>query len=68
MTDQIVITEKTSQAKDLRAAVGSRYGKPAVLRIEALRMHQRGFKLFRAENGVWLTDCVPASFVAMPHP
>jgi len=26
MTDQIVITEKTSQAKDVRAAVGSRYG------------------------------------------
>jgi DNA topoisomerase-3 len=26
MTDQIVITEKTSQAKDIRAAVGPRYG------------------------------------------
>ena len=26
MTDQIVITEKSSQAKDVRAAVGSRYG------------------------------------------
>src|SRR5216684_189745 len=26
MPDQIVITEKTSQAKDIRAAVGSRYG------------------------------------------
>src|SRR6201993_4387036 len=26
MADQIVITEKTSQAKDIRAAVGSRYG------------------------------------------
>jgi DNA topoisomerase-3 len=26
MTDQIVITEKTSQAKDIRTAVGSRYG------------------------------------------
>ena len=26
MVDQIVITEKTSQAKDVRAAVGSRYG------------------------------------------
>src|SRR6202051_3305836 len=26
MADQIVITEKTSQAKDFRAAVGSRYG------------------------------------------
>ena len=26
LADQIVITEKTSQAKDVRAAVGSRYG------------------------------------------
>src|ERR1700689_1358857 len=26
MADQIVITEKTSQAKDIRAAIGSRYG------------------------------------------
>jgi len=26
MTDQIIITEKTSQAKDVRAAVGNRYG------------------------------------------
>jgi DNA topoisomerase-3 len=26
MVDQIVITEKTSQAKDVRAAIGSRYG------------------------------------------
>jgi len=26
MADQLVITEKTSQARDVRAAVGSRYG------------------------------------------
>ena len=26
MTDQIVITEKSSQAKDVRAALGNRYG------------------------------------------
>jgi hypothetical protein len=26
MADQVVITEKTSQAKDVRAAVGSRFG------------------------------------------
>ena len=32
MTEQLVITEKTSQAKDVRAAVGSRYG--AVLAAE----------------------------------
>ena len=32
MSDQLVITEKTSQARDVRAAVGSRYG--AVLPAE----------------------------------
>ena len=31
MADQIVITEKTNQAKDVRAAVGSRYGDSLVI-------------------------------------
>ncbi|MCJ0976024.1 RNA 2'-phosphotransferase [Pseudomonas sp. PS1] len=44
-------------------AVGQRYGKPVVLKIEALRMHQQGFKFFQAENGVWLTNHVPMSFI-----
>lgn len=50
------------------AAVGQRYGKPVVLKIEALQMYQQGFKFFQAENGVWLITYVPASFVAMLHP
>ena len=45
-------------------AVGQRYGKPVVLKIEALRMHQQGFKFFQAENGVWLTNHVPANMVS----
>lgn len=44
-------------------AVGQRYGKPVVLKIEALRMHQQGFKFFQADNGVWLTDPIPAKFI-----
>jgi putative RNA 2'-phosphotransferase len=44
-------------------AVGKRHGKPAVLEIQALTMHQRGFKFFLAENSVWLTDAVPAEFI-----
>lgn len=40
-------------------AVGQRYGKPIVLKIEALRMHQQGFKFFQAENGVWLVTHLP---------
>jgi len=45
------------------AAVGQRYGKPVVLKIEALRMHQQGFKFFQADNGVWLTELVPSVFL-----
>lgn len=45
-------------------AVGQRYGKPVVLKIEALRMYQQGFKLFQADNGVWLTNHVPANLIS----
>ena len=44
-------------------AVGQRYGKPVVLKIEALRMRRQGFKFFQADNGVWLTEQVPSSFL-----
>ncbi|WP_367649340.1 RNA 2'-phosphotransferase [Burkholderia ubonensis] len=43
-------------------AVGTRYGKPVVLAIDAQRMHARGFRFFVAENDVWLTDAgLPSS-------
>lgn len=45
------------------AAVGQRYGKPVVLKIEALRMYQQGFKFFQAENGVWLVNNVAADYI-----
>jgi putative RNA 2'-phosphotransferase len=44
--------------------VGQRHGKPVILKIEALRMHAKGFKFFLADNGVWLTDQVPPEFLA----
>lgn len=44
-------------------SVGQRYGSPIVLKIEALRMHQQGFKFFQAENGVWLVTGVPTLFM-----
>lgn len=43
--------------------VGQRHGKPAILKIEALCMHTKGFKFFLAENGVWLIDYVPPEFL-----
>ncbi|MCI2261485.1 RNA 2'-phosphotransferase [Xanthomonas indica] len=44
--------------------VGQRHGTPVVLKVEALRMHQQGVAFFQADNGVWLTQAVPSSFLS----
>jgi putative RNA 2'-phosphotransferase len=44
--------------------VGQRHGKPIVLLVEALRMHENGFSFFLSENGIWLTDYVPPEYLA----
>lgn len=46
--------------------VGQRYGAPVVLRVDAKRMHADGFVFHQAENGVWLTESVPPSFLLTP--
>lgn len=46
--------------------VGSRHGAPAVLRIRAGEIWRAGTPFFRAENGVWLTVAVPATFIDEP--
>jgi len=43
--------------------VGSRRGAPVILEIAAGRMHEAGHAFYRSENGVWLTDIVPAGFL-----
>jgi putative RNA 2'-phosphotransferase len=45
--------------------VGKRHGKPVILRVEALRMHTKGFTFYLADNGVWLTDRVPPEFLVL---
>lgn len=52
-----------SQDEQTALAVGQRHGKPVVLKIKALLMHEQGFKFFQAENDVWLTSAVPALFI-----
>ncbi|WP_195819927.1 RNA 2'-phosphotransferase [Roseobacter sp. MH60115] len=48
---------------DTAERVGQRHGRPVVLRVEAQRMFDDGFEFFRADNGVWLTDAVPARYL-----
>ncbi len=43
--------------------VGQRYGKPVILTIKALLMHEQGFVFYLSENGVWLTEQVPHHYL-----
>lgn len=44
-------------------SVGQRRGKPVLLKIEAMAMHNDGYKFFRTPNNVWLTDHVPVKYL-----
>lgn len=43
--------------------VGSRHGKPVILRIDAKKMHANQHQFFISKNGVWLTDHVPTQYI-----
>ncbi len=43
--------------------VGSRHGKPVVLRMHAQAFVKAGHKLFRSANGVWQAAAVPTQFL-----
>jgi putative RNA 2'-phosphotransferase len=45
-------------------SVGQRYGSVVVLAVATQQMLEEGFKFYQAENGVWLTEQVPARFLA----
>jgi putative RNA 2'-phosphotransferase len=53
-------------SKDVETArkVGSRRGKPVILKVDAGRMHSDGHKFLLSVNGVWLTDIVPPSYLS----
>ena len=51
-----------SATKDTATAVGSRRGRPVILKINAKEMHENGFDFYCSENGVWLTEHVPPEF------
>jgi len=42
---------------------GRRKGEQVILTIRAREMHDAGYRFFRSENGVWLTEAVPPQFI-----
>ncbi|MCX2543790.1 RNA 2'-phosphotransferase [Pseudomonas sp. COW5] len=53
-----------SQETATASAVGQRYGTVVILQVAARQMQEQGFKFYQAENGVWLTERVPAKFLS----
>lgn len=52
-----------SKDKETATKVGSRRGNPVILIVDSTKMHQDGFKFYQSENGVWLTENVPAKYI-----
>jgi putative RNA 2'-phosphotransferase len=52
-----------SETRELAVVVGRRRGDPYVLEVDARGMVTAGLGFYRAENGVWLTEHVPARFL-----
>ena len=56
-----------SATLDTAVAVGSRHGKSVVLTVQSGAMHSDGVAFYLSENGVWLTDAVPARYISFPE-
>lgn len=52
---------------DLETAsnVGKRHGTLIILKINAKRMYEDGYKFYLSDNGVWLCDCVPVKYISV---
>ena len=51
---------------DIAFSVGKRYSKykePIILKIDSASMYSDGYKFYKSENDVWLTDNVPAKYI-----
>lgn len=65
------ITRQTRQhvhlSSEIKTAldVGSRHGKPVVLKVDAAAMVKAGFGFFYSENGVWLCEHVPVQYLSI---
>lgn len=54
-----------SSDKNTAIKVGQRHGKPAVFRVDSQKMYKNNFEFYQSENGVWLTNHVPAEYLTL---
>lgn len=54
-----------SSNRETAIAVGGRHGKPKVFKVAAGQMHVDGYAFYLSDNGVWLTDNVPTTYLEL---
>jgi putative RNA 2'-phosphotransferase len=52
-----------SLSRETALEVGKRHGIPIVLTVNSYQMEKDGHLFFLSDNGVWLTDHVPATYI-----
>lgn len=52
-----------SLSRETAGNVGSRHGTPAILSIDAGRMHEEGLHLYGMTGDIWLTEAVPPCYI-----
>lgn len=56
-----------SPDRETAIVVGQRRGKPVILVVRAKDMHDAGYAFYLSDNGVWLTDSVPADYITFGY-
>ena len=54
-----------SEKPETAIQVGSRWGKPVLLKIDTRQMVKDGIPFYLSENGVWLTDRVDSKYISV---
>lgn len=54
-----------SESVETAHKVGTRYGKPVILKVDTALMLKRGFIFYVTENNVWLAESVPAEAISI---
>lgn len=52
-----------SETMDMSKQVGTRHGSPVVLSIDIEAMIRAGYKFYKAQNGIWLTEDILPKFL-----
>lgn len=56
-----------SETMEMAEQVGARHGMPVVLSVDVESMVLHGYNFYKAKDGVWLTEQIPAQFIKKVH-